>query len=46
MGLHEFMTLVPVGMGFLVWIVIVVYLLFLATRLVRAVEEIARKVGS
>ena len=40
------MAWLPAGIAVVVWFVVVVYLLFLATRLVRAVEEIARKTGS
>jgi hypothetical protein len=43
--MHQIGTLLPVGLGFIVWLAVVAYLLYLATRLVRAVEEIARKTG-
>ena len=45
-GTIDWITLMPAGIGILVWLIVVVYALVLATRLVRAVEEIARKTGS
>ena len=43
MGVTEVLTLIPAGIMFVIWIGVVVYLLMLATRLVRAVEKIADK---
>ena len=45
-GAREILTVVPAVVLSVVWLVVVVYALSLATRLVRAVEEIARKTGS
>ena len=33
----------PAGIGLVVWLAVIAYTFLLATRLVRAVEEIARK---
>ena len=41
----EAMMLFPL-LVLLLWVAVIVYMLVLATRLVRAVEQIARSVGS
>ncbi len=43
-GINELFVVMSMGLSLVVWLGIAIYLLVLATRLVRAVERIAEKI--